>query len=47
LTATSELIVNRADFDVRYGSGTFFSNLGNDLISDDMEMTVTLVANQN
>ncbi|MBI1298636.1 YceI family protein [bacterium] len=47
MTATSELIVNRADFDVRYGSGTFFSNLGNDLISDDMEMTVTLVANQN
>lgn len=46
MTATSEIIVNRADFDVRYGSGSFFSDLGDDLISDDMEMTVTLVANQ-
>lgn len=44
ITATAEIMVNRADFDVRYGSGSFFSNLGNDLISDDMEFTVVLVA---
>jgi polyisoprenoid-binding protein YceI len=44
LTANAELVINRADFDVRYGSGAFFSNLGNDLISDEMELTVVLVA---
>jgi polyisoprenoid-binding protein YceI len=44
ITANAEMIVNRADFDIRYGSGTFFSNLGNDLISDDMELTIVLVA---
>ncbi|MCB0113016.1 MAG: YceI family protein [Caldilineaceae bacterium] len=46
LTATADIIVNRAEFDVRYGSGSFFSDLGDDLISDEMEMTVTLVTNQ-
>jgi hypothetical protein len=37
-------VVNRADFDVRYNSAAFFSNLGDNLISDEMEMTVMLVA---
>lgn len=44
LTGTAEIVVNRADFDVRYNSAAFFSNLGDNLISDDMELTVTLVA---
>jgi len=44
LTGRAEIVVNRADFDVRYGSAAFFSDLGDNLISDEMEMTVTLVA---
>jgi len=44
LTGTAKIVVNRADFDVRYNSAAFFSGLGDNLISDDMEMTVTLVA---
>ena len=34
---------NRADFDVRFGSGTFFDNLGDDLISDEVNMRLALV----
>lgn len=44
LTGAAKIVVNRADFDVRYNSAAFFSGLGDNLISDDMEMTVTLVA---
>jgi len=44
LNGSAEIIVNRADFDVRYNSGTFFSGLGDDLISDEMTITVTLIA---
>lgn len=44
LTGNAKIVVNRADFDVRYNSAAFFSSLGDNLISDDMEMTVTLVA---
>jgi hypothetical protein len=40
----AEIVVDRAVFDVRYGSGSFFDNLGDDLISDEMEITVNLVA---
>ena len=46
LNGTAEIIVNRADFDVRYNSGSFFSGLGDDLISDEMNFTVVLVAQQ-
>ena len=46
LNGTAEIIVNRADFDVRYNSGSFFSGLGDDLISDEMNITVVLVAQQ-
>lgn len=44
LEAVAEIIVDRAIYDVQYGSGAFFSNLGDDLISDEMELTVNLVA---
>lgn len=46
LEATSEMVVDRSIYDVQYGSGAFFSDLGDELISDEMEFTVTLVANQ-
>ncbi len=44
LNATANIVFDRAKFDVQYGSGSFFDNLGDDLISDEVEMTVTLVA---
>lgn len=41
---TAEFTINRADWNVRYGSGTFFENLGDDLIKDDIKFKVSLVA---
>ncbi|MBV7329394.1 YceI family protein [Chloroflexi bacterium TSY] len=45
LTATADIVFDRAEFNVQYGSGSFFDNLGDKLINDEVEMTVTLVAN--
>lgn len=43
LTIWSALItINRALYDVRYGSGTFFSNLGDNAINDDFTVDVKL-----
>ena len=44
LAATAEIVVDRSIYNVQYGSGSFFDNLGDDLISDEMQMTVSLVA---
>ncbi len=44
LSATADIVVDRSIYDVQYGSGSFFDNLGDDLISDEMQMTVSLVA---
>ncbi len=41
-TATIEL--DRTDFDVRYGSGSFFDGLGDKTIYDDFELDVKLVS---
>jgi polyisoprenoid-binding protein YceI len=38
--------VNRADFDVKYGSDKFFDNLGDKVISNDIDFSVDLVANK-
>ncbi|MEM7033669.1 MAG: YceI family protein [Chloroflexota bacterium] len=46
ITANADIVFDRAEFDIQYGSGSFFDNLGDDLISDEIEMTVMLVANQ-
>lgn len=43
VVASVSLIFNRADFDVRYGSGRFFDDLGDDLISDEVELRLALV----
>ena len=37
------MVFNRADFDVRYGSGSFFDNLGDDLISDEVNLKMVFV----
>ena len=43
VVASVSFSFNRADFDVRFGSGTFFDNLGDDLISDKVQMRLALV----
>lgn len=43
VVASVNMVFNRADFDVRYGSGTFFDNLGDDLISDEVVLKMVLV----
>ena len=46
LVAQADMVFDRALYDVQYGSGSFFSDLGNDLINDEVEISVTLVAAQ-
>jgi polyisoprenoid-binding protein YceI len=36
----AEIIVDRSKYDVRYGSGSFFDDLGDKMIYDDFTMTV-------
>ena len=42
-TYTASIAVNRAKFDVRYGSGSFFENLGDKVIDDIFMLDVVLV----
>ena len=37
-------VLNRAEFDVKYGSGSFFDNLGDNLIHDNFTVGFNLVA---
>jgi len=39
---TTSLKVDRSEYDVRYGSGSFFSNLGDKTIYDEFDLDVTL-----
>ncbi len=41
-TATTNLNIDRTKYDVRYGSGSFFDNLGDKAIEDNFELDVTL-----
>ena len=45
LVATAEITVDRSEYDVRYGSGSFFDNLGDKAISDEFELKVNLALN--
>lgn len=38
----AEIVVNRSKYDVRYGSGSFFDNLGDKTIYDDFTLTVKI-----
>lgn len=40
--ATAKITLDRTDFDVRYGSGSFFDNLGDKTIYDEFDLEVTL-----
>ena len=42
--ATADLTIDRSTFNVRYGSGSFFDDLGDRLIYDDFELSVSLVS---
>ena len=44
VTATADITVDRSEFDVRYGSGSFFDDLGDKVIYDDFNLAVTAVA---
>ncbi len=44
LTATADIVFDRADFDVRFGSDRFFDDLGDRLINNEVEMEIELVA---
>jgi polyisoprenoid-binding protein YceI len=37
--------INRTDWGIQYGSGTFFKNLGDNVINDNIDFTLNLTAN--
>lgn len=43
--ATGDVQIDRSDFDVRYGSGSFFDSLGDKTIYDEFDLSVRLVLN--
>ncbi len=45
-TATASLTIDRSEFNVKYGSGSFFDGLGDKMIYDDFTLDITLVANK-
>ncbi|MBI1224532.1 MAG: YceI family protein [Bacteroidetes bacterium] len=42
-TATGKITIDRSEFDVKYGSGSFFDGLGDKTIYDDFDLQVNLV----
>lgn len=45
MKATAEIEIDRSEYDVRYGSGSFFDNLGDKAISDMFTLDIELVFN--
>ena len=45
-SASATITIDRSEFDVKYGSGSFFEGLGDKMIYDDFTLNVTLVANK-
>lgn len=44
--ATATIKIDRSEYDIRYGSGSFFENLGDKTIYDEFDLEVMLVANK-
>ena len=44
MVATADITIDRSKFNVRYGSGSFFDNLGDKTIYDNFNLSVTLVS---
>lgn len=40
--ATANIKIDRSDFDIKYGSGSFFDNLGDKTIYDEFDLNVSL-----
>jgi polyisoprenoid-binding protein YceI len=45
-SATASITVDRSEFDVKYGSGSFFDGLGDKMIYDDFTLDVTLIVSK-
>jgi polyisoprenoid-binding protein YceI len=45
LTANGTAKIDRAQYDIKYNSGSFFKDLGDKMIYDDFEIEFDLVAN--
>jgi polyisoprenoid-binding protein YceI len=43
ITANGKIVVDRSDYDVRFGSGSFFDGLGDKTIYDEFDLQVSLV----
>ncbi|WP_353087010.1 YceI family protein [Flavobacterium sp.] len=41
-TATTSFKIDRTKYGIKYGSGSFFDNLGNKTINDEFDLTVTI-----
>ena len=46
MLANAKITIDRAEYNVRYGSGSFFDNLGDKTIYDEFDLEVQLVANK-
>lgn len=46
VTGTATLTLDRSKFNVRYGSGSFFDDLGDKTIYDNFDLTVSVVASK-
>ncbi|HMX40531.1 MAG TPA: YceI family protein [Saprospiraceae bacterium] len=46
ITASGKMTVDRSEFNVRYGSGSFFDGLGDKTIYDEFDLQITLVASK-
>lgn len=44
VTATGKATIDRSEYNVRYGSGSFFDGLGDKTIYDEFDLNITLVA---
>lgn len=44
ITASGKMTIDRSDYNVRYGSGSFFDNLGDKTIYDEFDIQFNLVA---
>ncbi len=44
VTGSADVTIDRSEYDIKYGSGSFFDNLGDKTIYDDFSLNVSLVA---
>jgi len=45
VSAVARITLDRTDFDIQYGSGSFFDSLGDQLIYDEFDLSVSLMVN--